>query len=391
MSNAHNGLPMSAPSNRQGAQGQPLPSLDGIRAVSVLIVLVSHTGFGQVIPGGFGVTVFFFLSGFLITHLLIREQATIGRISIAQFYLRRAFRLFPPLVATLLLAYGLHSLGLVGGTFTVAGLASQVLYVANYFYIFMDGLTAIPSGTIVLWSLAVEEQFYIVYPIVFAALFGFGASARQVAAIFVVTCAIVLGWRVFLVESGWAVDSLRTFYATDTRIDSLLFGCILALVTGDWIATTEGKAMSARLWLALAVAMMVLLVCFAIRGEVFRETVRYTLQGLALMPIFVAALKHPGHPLFRPLNTWPMETLGRLSYSLYLVHFIVASALMRNLPNLAANRWALTAGTLVLSIAIALILDKTIEPYFRRLRARHRPSMVPVTERDEAAASLKAV
>src|ERR1700744_3779762 len=88
-----------------------IPSLDGIRAVSVLIVVLSHAGLGQVIPGGFGVTIFFFLSGFLITTLLLAEYEETGRIDIPKFYLRRVFRLMPPLIISLLIAYGLTIAG----------------------------------------------------------------------------------------------------------------------------------------------------------------------------------------------------------------------------------------------------------------------------------------
>src|SRR5215813_15558710 len=82
-----------------------IPSLDGLRAISISIVLVSHAGYGSVVPGGLGVTIFFFLSGYLITTLLVDERERSGRIDIGKFYLRRVFRLFPPLVVTLIIAY----------------------------------------------------------------------------------------------------------------------------------------------------------------------------------------------------------------------------------------------------------------------------------------------
>src|SRR5262245_8347810 len=82
-----------------------IPSLDGIRALSVIIVMLSHVGYGDIVPGGLGVTVFFFLSGYLITTLMLSEYRRTGAISIANFYLRRAFRLLPPLLVTLLIAY----------------------------------------------------------------------------------------------------------------------------------------------------------------------------------------------------------------------------------------------------------------------------------------------
>ena len=88
-----------------------IPSLDGLRAISILIVLVSHAGYGSVVPGGLGVTIFFFLSGYLITTLLMDERERLGRIHIGKFYLRRVLRLFPPLLVTLAVAYSLVWLG----------------------------------------------------------------------------------------------------------------------------------------------------------------------------------------------------------------------------------------------------------------------------------------
>jgi len=107
-------------------------NLDGIRALAVLIVLVAHAGFGHIVPGGFGVTVFFFLSGFLITTLLIAEYEKHQTISLKKFFLRRFFRLFPPLFISLILAYGLVAVGLLGGEISAGGVFYQLFYLANY-------------------------------------------------------------------------------------------------------------------------------------------------------------------------------------------------------------------------------------------------------------------
>ena len=138
-----------------------IPSLDGLRAVSILIVLVSHAGYGTIVPGGLGVTIFFFLSGYLITTLMLAEHERTGELDVVRFYARRVFRLMPPLIVTLAIVYGLTFAGLVPGGITLAGLASQLLYFANYYQIFFDPGNTIPGGTEVLWSLAVEEHYYI--------------------------------------------------------------------------------------------------------------------------------------------------------------------------------------------------------------------------------------
>ena len=132
-----------------------IPSLDGLRAISISIVLVSHAGYGSVVPGGLGVTIFFFLSGYLITTLLMDERERSGRIDIGKFYLRRAFRLFPPLLVSLVIAYSLVILGLLDGRISWAGVLAQLLYFANYYSLFFDPGNTTAAGTGILWSPAV--------------------------------------------------------------------------------------------------------------------------------------------------------------------------------------------------------------------------------------------
>src|SRR5260370_13520959 len=128
-----------------------IPSLNGIRAISVLLVVSAHSGVGAIIPGGLGVTVFFFLSGYLITTLMLAESERLGNIAILSFYARRVFRLAPPLLITLAIAYGLTYSGLLQGQITLARLMAQLLYFAHYFSIFFDPRwEENPSGTRIL-------------------------------------------------------------------------------------------------------------------------------------------------------------------------------------------------------------------------------------------------
>ena len=134
-----------------------IPSLDGIRALSFLMVFVAHAGLDAVVPGGFGVTVFFFLSGYLITTLLRVEYDQFGTVSLKNFYLRRILRIWPAFYLVLLLAVALTMLGLVEGSLRVAPLAAQALNVGNYWIIY-HGVFGLPAGTGVYWSLAVEAR-----------------------------------------------------------------------------------------------------------------------------------------------------------------------------------------------------------------------------------------
>ena len=127
-------LPVTARRSASRARSEPshIPSLDGLRAASFFIVFAAHAGLDAVVPGAFGVTVFFFLSGYLITTLMRVEAAETGRVSLANFYLRRALRILPPFYIVLLAATALAAAGLVGGDLQPMAVASQVLHFSNY-------------------------------------------------------------------------------------------------------------------------------------------------------------------------------------------------------------------------------------------------------------------
>ena len=127
-------------SDLHSQQSPVIPSLDGIRAISVLIVVAAHSGLETLVPGGLGVTIFFFLSGYLISTLMLAENERTGEINIVKFYARRLFRLMPPLFVSLAIAYGLTYAGLLPGGITLTGLTAQLLYFANYYGLFFNWL-----------------------------------------------------------------------------------------------------------------------------------------------------------------------------------------------------------------------------------------------------------
>ena len=346
---------------------QHIPSLDGIRAVSILIVVLSHAGYHQ-IPGGFGVTIFFFLSGYLITTLLIAEQTTTGTISIQRFFLRRALRLMPALIITLIVAYTLTIAGVLPGGVTLAGVASQLFYFANYYAIFYAEERSIPAGTGILWSLAVEEHYYALFPF-FMALTLPRMRVGHICSILFVICLAVLCWRIFLTtHSDFKPE--RTYYGTDTRVDSILFGCILALM---WQFLPQNSSYARHPFgqgVLFIISGALLAFSFLYRDEMFRETFRYTVQGIALMPLFWLAIRYPQRPLGLLLNNEMMNAMGKLSYTIYLVHLIVIE-LLRQTAGISSTWLVLVLG-LSASILYALVLDKTVETYFRPLRARLR-------------------
>jgi peptidoglycan/LPS O-acetylase OafA/YrhL len=303
-----------------------IPSLDGIRAISFFLVFFSHVGFGGIVPGGFGVSVFFLLSGFLITTLLRAEFARYQHISLRDFYLRRVLRILPPLYVTLLLAVVLWRLGPGHPAIPLAGTLAQSLQVANYYEIYANPVVTIP-GTGVLWSLGVEEHFYLIFPILYIWMCS-RFSLRSQALILLTLCASALAWRCIL-HFHFHASFLRTYYGTDARFDSILFGCIFAVIASPIFQDSlYGWLLRQMKWL-LPLCVVVLLGTFLERDEGFRETLRYTLQGLALIPLFIAAIHYQSSLPVLFLNLPLVRFLGVLSYTLYLCHGIVMSSIDR--------------------------------------------------------------
>jgi peptidoglycan/LPS O-acetylase OafA/YrhL len=347
------------------AISQTIPSLNGIRAISVLIVVLSHTGLGTIVPGGLGVTIFFFLSGYLITTLMLAEQEQTGSLDIFGFYARRVCRLMPPLLITLSIAYGLVASGILPGAITLKGLAAQLLYFANYYSLFFDpGNATIPAGTGILWSLAVEEHYYVFYPLVMTAVFKAGLNPKRIGIILAIACVTTLIWRIELVQHGFSEP--RTYYASDTRIDSIIYGALLAL----WVnpVSQPRRPMLPREWAAFVMGLGFLLISLVYRGAAFRETFRYSLQGFALLPIFYFSIRFHDNFLFRHLNSNLMTKIGIWSYSIYLIHFVLINAVIANAPDFSDRPFWLFVLTLSLSCCYAAAIDRFVDPYFRRLR-----------------------
>jgi len=342
-----------------------MPSLDGIRAVSFMVVFLAHAGLENVVPGGVGVTIFFFLSGYLITTLMRAEFDKNGSVNFGHFYLRRAFRIWPPFYIVL----GVTSLAAVlfdpPGTLSGAAVAAQLLHVTNYWNIYHTELGE-PAGTGVYWSLAVEEHFYLLFPLLYVGMRSKRLSGLSQARILWGLCALVLLWRCVLVLI-FHVSTNRTYMATDTRFDSILFGCALAVWNNPVL---DAPPLNERRWKYLIVpaALLVLLGCLLYRAAAFRETLRYSLQGIALTAIFIAALRYSTWWPFRWLNWRPVAYVGVLSYSLYLMHFAVKLAIMRSLPG--AGLWVQGLLALAVSVLLAWILYEVVEKPAARWRRR---------------------
>lgn len=353
------------PNQSRPAALRHIPSLDGIRAISVLLVFAAHGGLAEVVPGALGVTTFFFLSGFLITTLMRSELERTGSVNLRHFWLRRVLRILPPfyLVALTLIAISPWLDG--PGQLRPAAVAAQLLQVSNYWLIF-HGYQGQPAGTSVFWSLAVEEHFYLLFPWIYVGMQRLHLSRPKQAATLWALCALVLVWRCVLVY-GFHVSTDRTYYATDTRVDSILFGCALAIA---WNPILDITHLNERIWkyIILPLACAALLFCLVYRDSGFRETWRYSLQGAALSFVFVAAIKFKDWLPFRFLNLPYVAFVGVLSYSIYLVHFPILFAFGRSLPSV--NGFVIALLSFSATLVVAWLIYRLVEQPCARLRKR---------------------
>lgn len=342
-----------------------IPSLNGIRALAFGLVFVSHAGMEDWVPGRFGVMVFFVLSGYLITTLLLREQEKTGGIALRNFYLRRILRLLPPLAAVLVLVWLAHATGLTARDYDPMAFVSYLAYFGNY-YIVATEFEGVPLGTGVLWSLAVEEHFYLLYPLLFISLI-VPATRRQRMTLLISLCLIALLWRIILMT----VLDASTLYlesATDARFDSLLFGCLLAVSCNPMADDAPNPSLGMGLLLS-ALSLLVLALSFLVGEPWFDDVLRPTIHGVALLPLFYLSVRHAHHWPYAILNSRLLNYLGLLSYSLYLCHEVILGLLNEHLRPIYGE-WVTAPLALLLSIVLSEVIRRLVEDPMAAVRRR---------------------
>jgi peptidoglycan/LPS O-acetylase OafA/YrhL len=298
-----------------------IPGLDGLRALSILIVVLGH--FFLPATGGvaaLGVYVFFAISGFLITRLLFLENKQAGGVSAKNFYMRRFFRLYPVLLFYLLFISAVNYIH--GDKNDVSEIFSVLLYYINYltsFRILQGEPLTMQVG--VLWSLAIEEHFYLIMPLFFIAVKG---RVRPLLWFSGLACVIPLLLRVLYV-SLWpeTIGQLITYRNSETRFDSIAVGVLLAaLCEGNMREKIVRFLSSPTMFVAGA---LTVLASVLVKEDLFKETLRFSLISLSCVPLICGIVFGERLRLFQAIANWsPVVWIGKLSYSLYVWHGFTA-------------------------------------------------------------------
>jgi peptidoglycan/LPS O-acetylase OafA/YrhL len=346
-----------------------VPALDGVRAIAFLLVFAAHAGLEWIVPGGLGVTIFFFLSGYLIATLLRLEGARTGTVSLRKFYVRRALRILPPLYITLAVAFVLGLFGVNWAIATPASYLAAATFCLNYYEMLFNHGVWIGPGLWPVWSLCIEEHFYLVFPVVYRSFLRRRLARETQVKILLGGCLLALVWRVvvwaFIPQIGggpkWADVT------TDCRFDSILWGVVLALRNNAWFGDrSEGLLARHKGWFAV-MGLAGLVLSLVYRNAVFMETARFTVQGLCLFPVFNYCVATDTSWVIRLLRWKVLRWIGTLSYTLYLCHLYILRQLQMRHP----GAWLGTAAVaMVLSLAYAWAMNFLVETPLKRWRQK---------------------
>lgn len=352
------------------------PALDGLRALSVLAVIAYHFGYRWAQGGFLGVDAFFVLSGFLITTLLVFEFRRIRTIKLGGFWGRRARRLLPALLLVLLFVawYTHHYVAPWERTSIRNDGIASLFYVANWRFILDQQsyftLFSAASPLRHMWSLAIEEQFYLVWPlIVLGCLRAARGSTRVLAAVCTVGAIASVIAMAVLYQDG---DPSRAYYGTDTHAHTLLIGALLALILA---ARPIGRRVRQLLMIAGPLALVA--VGFAWHS-VLDTSSKYYHGGSAIYALVVAvviAAVMAGGPFGRMLGVGPLAWIGRLSYGLYLWHWPIVVWLIPTRVHVGPNQLNLIR--LAVTFAAAITSYYLVErPIREGLATRARPTAI---------------
>lgn len=329
------------------------PGLDGLRGVAILLVLAGHAALPGFPEGGLvGTSLFFVLSGFLITSLLLDEARDSGRISVRRFYWRRGLRLLPAFL-TLVVVVSVYTVLAGRSGEALRNGAFAISYAANW--PLSQGAYIGPLSHS--WSLAIEEQFYLAWPLLLVGALRLRLSMRWIAALLLVAATSSAVVAVLLVGAG--EPTARLAFGSDTRAQALLIGCLLAVaVSAGWWRRFS------RFAVAGAIVALVLATIGFSGGQLIPIALPMIAAASAILVGAALGLAGRGSALTSP----PLVGIGRISYGLYLWHYPIMWELGGALSEMPLLLRAPLL--LALSFAAALISYRVIEAPFLRLKGR---------------------
>ena len=338
-----------------------VPELDGLRGVAIIAVLIHHQLTPYSLRGGFlGVDLFFVLSGFLITGLLLAEFEKTQTISLRNFYLRRVLRLGPALLLYLIacLAVTYHT-KLFELTTELRLIGFALAYSTNWRLALGWDLSLDPTA--IIWSLSIEEQFYLVWPLVFFTCLALKIRLRYLVVGLSMIVIAIVAHRYSLLQSGSTLT--RLYYGSDTRADALLIGCLTALLPARVLQR------SSRHWWSGAGVICAVALGFSLAKAEFTDLFLYrggfTLVALAAAVVILVAANSPPLAIGFLLRARVVRWFGEISYGLYLWHWLV----VRTTTFYQLGYWEPWA-RLALAVGIAATSFYLIERPFNRLKRR---------------------
>jgi peptidoglycan/LPS O-acetylase OafA/YrhL len=351
---------------------QYTPTFDGLRGIAILCVLLAHAS--PVFKGGWvGVDLFFVLSGYLITSLLQNEYYASGKISFAKFYARRALRLLPPLFICLAIANVLWPY-----TPDYYAIANQLLATLAGLFYFANVVPWEVLGLLQhLWSLSVEEQFYLVWPVI-ASTFLFHTALRNRVFILTLTIFLIAAFRIFIfhftrrffftLTFGLFVIDSYTF--TVCRMDAIVMGSLLAVVLSHNDNVTCRNNVSIHWSLGICLCLLAAVVLFVPESNRYWRNGGFIFTDLLCLYIVAIAAKNPNQPL---LSSSILLWIGRRSYGLYLFHlpiFLALAILIRE--HSPVNYLLVTALRFAATVAVAEVSYRFVERPVLRYKKRYQ-------------------
>jgi peptidoglycan/LPS O-acetylase OafA/YrhL len=320
------------------------PFFDGLRGISILAVIIFHLDFFWFRGGFLGVDIFFVLSGFLITVLLYQEWQQNGTISLKNFYIRRGLRLFPALALVLIVVT------------IVTGEYKPSLYALSYCANWVQAFTGYKSLGVLThtWSLAVEEQFYLLWPLLFVAIMKLGLKRRAIVILLLALIAAVAINRAAQEYAGQPI--YRVYNGFDTRADALLLGCLTGLLVSWQVKLKSWLARAIIHYGAIGASLMIMMLSLRVT-----YLTRYMYYGLftvvaaGVCVILYRLLDTPPKIILRLLENPVLVWIGRVSYGLYLWHLVIFMLIRPNWPWPALVALQLSVLLIVVTLSFYLV------------------------------------